>query len=209
VLNACRRRPAGRALVAGVALAAVALAGCASTSGSAASSTQAPTTEAPAATEAPTSTVDPATLPQTDEKPAAGGEGFDHRARALWDAVVADDPSIAVPTFFPSAAYQQVKSINDPTSDWHDRLIAEFETDIHALHRTLGADAAKASFTGLTVPDQAVWVTPGQEYNKLPYWRVYGSRLDYSVGGVAHSLPVSSLISWRGQWYVVHLGVIR
>lgn len=139
----------------------------------------------------------------------AGGEAFDHRARALWDAVVADDPSIAVPTFFPLAAYRQVKAIKDPTTDWHARLIAEFESDVHALHRRLGADGPIASFTGLSVPDTAVWVTPGQEYNKLPYWRVYGSTLDYSVGGGEHSLPVSSLISWRGQWYVVHLGAIR
>jgi hypothetical protein len=196
-----------------VALAAVALAGCAGPNGGGSSSTEAVvSSEAPATTEAPTtttSTVDPATLPQTDEKPVAGGEGFDRRARALWDAVVADDPSIAVPTFFPLAAYQQVKAIKDPTSDWHNRLVTEFESDIHDLHRKLGADAAKASFTGLTVPDRAVWVTSGQEYNKLPYWRVYGSTLDYTVDGVARSLPVSSLISWRGQWYVVHLGAIR
>jgi hypothetical protein len=31
----------------------------------------------------------------------------------------------------------------------------------------------------------------------------------YTAGGVERSLPVSSLISWRGEWYVVHLGAIR
>ena len=57
--------------------------------------------------------------------------------------------------------------------------------------------------------DQAVWVQPGAEYNKGSYWRVYGSRSHYTVDGQDHSFPVSSLISWRGQWYVVHLGEIR
>jgi len=29
------------------------------------------------------------------------------------------------------------------------------------------------------------------------------------VGGTVKVVPVSSLISWRGEWYVVHLGAIR
>jgi hypothetical protein len=171
----------------------------------------APETVPVASTEAPTTitTVDPATLPQTDERPVATGTDFDARAAALWQAVVADDPSLAMPAFFPLAAYQQVKAVNDPAADWHNRLVAAYEADIHTLHRKLGAEAATATFESLSVPDAAVWVTPGKEYNKLPYWRVYGSTLDYSVGGVPHSFPVSSLISWRGQWYVVHLGAIR
>jgi hypothetical protein len=200
---------AGAAAVAAL-LGVLALGGCGSSTDRAAPADGA-TTVAPTTTAAPTTTttVDPATLPQTDEKPMASGQGFDQRARALWDAVVADDPAIAVPSFFPLAAYQQVKAIKDPISDWHDRLIAEFESDIHALHERLGVDAATATFTGLAVPDAAVWVTPGQEYNKLPYWRIYGSELRCTVDGVEHGLPVSSLISWRGQWYVVHLGAIR
>ena len=50
---------------------------------------------------------------------------------------------------------------------------------------------------------------PGEESNTLPYWRVYGSTLRYSVDGTTRSFPITSLISWRGEWYVVHLGAIR
>ena len=60
------------------------------------------------------------------------------------------------------------------------------------------------------MPDtQAVLVQPGEESNKLSYWRVYGTTLHYTEAGQANSFPVTSLISWRGQWYVVHLGEIR
>ena len=52
-------------------------------------------------------------------------------------------------------------------------------------------------------------VQPGEEYNKLSYWRVYGTTLQYTEDGQANSFPVTSLISWRGEWYVVHLGEIR
>ena len=156
-----------------------------------------------------TTTVDPATLPQTDERPAASGPSFDDRAQALWSAVVADDPSLALPSFFPLAAYEQVKAIKDPAGDWQRRLVGSFDSDIHELHRRLGADAGTAAFEGLSVPDAMVWVKPGAEYNRLPYWRVYGSELRYTVGGAAHAFPVASLISWRGQWFVVHLNSIR
>jgi hypothetical protein len=165
------------------------------------------TTTAPAAT--PT-TVDPGALPQTEDKPTASGAQFDAGAQALWQAIVHDDPSLAMSFFFPEQAYLQVKAINDPAGDYTSRLIANYEQDVHTLHAQLGTDASRAQYTGLSVPgDQAVWVQPGAEYNKLSYWRVYGSTLGYTVDGQAHSFPVTSLISWRGQWYVVHLGAIR
>jgi hypothetical protein len=167
------------------------------------------TATAPAGEPTPT-TVDPGTLPQTDEHPTASGTQFDAGVQGLWRAITSDDPASALPFFFPQSAYVQVKAISDPVGDYHSRLIANFGQDIHTLHAQLGADASRATLTGLTVPgDQAVWVQPGAEYNKGSYWRVYGSTLHYTVDGQDHSFPVSSLISWRGQWYVVHLGEIR
>jgi hypothetical protein len=103
-----------------------------------------------------------------------------------------------------------VKAIADPATDYQQRLIANYEQDIHTLHAQLGADAAGARFDGIDVPDaQAVLVQPGEESNRLSYWRVYGTALHYTEDGQARSFPVTSLISWRGQWYVVHLGQIR
>jgi hypothetical protein len=49
------------------------------------------------------------------------------------------------------------------------------------------------------------WVQPGEEYNKIGYYRAFGSRLRYEVDGAPRAFDVKSLISWRGEWYVVHL----
>ena len=103
-----------------------------------------------------------------------------------------------------------MKDIKDPAGDYQSRLIANYEDDVHALHAQLGDAASRAQLVGMSVPnDQAQWITPGTEYNKGSYWRVYGSTLNYTVDGQARSFPVTSLISWRGQWYVVHLGEVR
>jgi hypothetical protein len=54
--------------------------------------------------------------------------------------------------------------------------------------------------------EQAEWIEPGVEYNKGSYYRVYGTRLTYKENGHTASFGIFSLISWRGEWYVVHLG---
>ena len=173
-------------------------------------------TTAPAGAALPPSTttgapdVDVGTLPQTDEQPTASGAAFDAGVQGLWQAIVRDDPNLAMPFFFPKRAYLQVKAISDPATDYEQRLIANYEQDIHTLHAQLGADAGSAQFVGIDVPDsQAVLVQPGEESNKLSYLRVYGTTLRSSADGGAISFPVTSLISWRGEWYVVHLGEIR
>jgi hypothetical protein len=155
-------------------------------------------------------TTDAGALPQTDERPTASGATFDAGVHALWEAIRQDNPELGLPFFFPQRAYLQVKAISDPAGDYQSRLIANFDDDVHTLHAQLGANASDAQFVGITVPDaQAVLVPPGDEYNKLSYWRVYGTTMQYTVDGQSGSFPVSSLISWRGEWYVVHLGAIR
>lgn len=167
------------------------------------------TVDAPDTTVPPT-TIDPGTLPQTEDKPSATGEELGARAELLWQAIVEDDPEIAMPAFFPLSAYKQVKDITNPESDWNNRLIGAYEADVHALHKQLGASGDEAVFEGIDVPVAAAqWIKPGGEYNKIGYWRVYGTTLRYSVDGREATLPVYSLISWRGEWYVVHLGPIR
>ena len=150
--------------------------------------------------------VDPGTLEQTKDKPEASGVAFEARTAALWEGIAKDDPDRALPFFFPLTAYEQVKAISNAGSDWRHRLIASYKRDIHALHKRLGEHAADAKFVRVEVPqDRAKWVEPSEEYNKLGYYRVYGSRLVYEVDGKERSFEVTSLISWRGEWYVVHL----
>jgi hypothetical protein len=49
----------------------------------------------------------------------------------------------------------------------------------------------------------------GIQRAKLAWWRVYGTAASTTSAGRPDRSPVTSLISWLGQWYVVHLGAIR
>jgi hypothetical protein len=195
-------------------LAGAALAACSTSSpGGRAASATVPPTSPPTSTSttAPTTTTttDPGTLPQTRDEPVASGAMFNTGVNDLWEAVVNDDPRSAMPFFFPRSAYLQVKAISDPADDWQQRLVAAYSRDIHSLHRSLGPSAAQAQLVGIDLPhSQAEWITPGVEYNKIGYWRVYGTRIRYTINGRAQSFAVASLISWRGEWYVVHLSSI-
>ena len=83
-----------------------------------------------------------------------------------------------------------------------------------AVHQpsALASDYTRADgtvFTGAKVPDTATWIKPGVEYNVGPYWRVFKTQMNFTVDGKNVQIPIESMISWRGQWYVVHLGKIR
>ncbi len=155
---------------------------------------------------APTTTVDPGALPQTSQLPSATDPAFLGRINDLWQAIVTGNAGLALPAFFPLSAYAQVKGISDPVHDFQTRLIPNFDQDISALHARVPADAQLAY---VSVPDAAQWILPGVEYNKGSYWRVYDARVVYGAGGVTGSFTIASMISWRGQWYVVHLNSIR
>jgi hypothetical protein len=88
--------------------------------------------------------------------------------------------------------------------------VAAYVRDIHTYHAKLGADASRAQLKSYDVPmAQARWVEPGEEYNKIGYYRVFNSKLRYEVDGEAGSLEVKSMISWRGEWFVVHLRSVK
>jgi len=146
-------------------------------------------------------------LPQTEEKPSLRSKSYEKRVKLLWKAIQTDDPKVALPAFFPLVAYKQVKAIPNPEADYNGRLLKAFERDIHAAHKELGNGAGSAILAGLDLPeDKAKWMPPGGEGNKVGYHRVLGSKLRYQdASGGARSIEVTSLISWRGEWYVVHL----
>jgi hypothetical protein len=101
---------------------------------------------------------------------------------ALWRAIRTNAPATGLPAFFPEAAYAQVKAIADPRAA---RLLA--------LH----------------IPVAYVhWVDPGVCYNRIGYYEVPNSRIVYRTAAGLHSFGIASMISWRGTWYVVHLGAV-
>jgi len=216
------------ALVAAVSLAAgVLLAGCGGSPGpppSAAPSSAAGTGSPSAKSAPPTASVTPratasappsarpvapgaGALPQTRAFPSTRTAAFDNAMADLWLAVTTGNPRFARPGFFPLAAYKQVKAIPYPVPDWQNRLWSDFVLDVRAAHRLVGSGA---QLDRVFVPRKyAAWVYPGACHNKIGYWHVPGARVVYRVHGQERSFGIASLISWRGVWYVVHLGAVQ
>ncbi len=156
-----------------------------------------------------TTTTDPGSLPQTTTLPSATTPQFHTEMAALWQGVVTGSVRTAMPAFFPLGAYLQLKSIPDAQGDWQSRLVGEFSLDLAAAHALIGSGAARAQLLQVIVPTQyAHWVTPGVCYNSVGYYEVPNARLVYQINGVVRSFGIASMISWRGQWYVVHLGAV-
>jgi len=131
---------------------------------------------------------------------------FDNAVHDLWLAVATGNPGYARPAFFPEKAYEQVKAIADPAADWENRLWYDFTLDLAAVHRLVRPGA---TLTKVVVPAQyAQWIPEGACYNSIGYWHVPGSRVVYRQDGTTYSFGLASFISWRGDWYLVHLGAL-
>ena len=164
---------------------------------------------APTTTVPPTTTTDPGSLPQTAGFPTSTSPQFQAEMTALWQGIVSGSPAAARPAFFPESAYLQLKTVWDPGSDYTDRLLADFGADLGAAHELLGPDAGRARLVAVNVPEQyGHWIPPGVCDNRVGYDEVANSRVVYRVDGQVRSFGIASLISWRGEWYVVHLGAI-
>ena len=151
----------------------------------------------------------PGSLPQTRVRPPAGGAALAARMADLWRAVQSGLLAAAVPAFFPRGAYIQLKAIPSAASDWQSRLLHDFGLDIRAAHALLGRHASEARLVSVEVPESyAHWVPPGVCFNSIGYYEVPNARVLYRAGGHIRSFGIASMISWRGAWYVVHLGAI-
>jgi hypothetical protein len=167
---------------------------------------QASTTTQPPTT---TSTTSLGSLPQTNALPPASSPQLSTEIGALWSGIVEDSASEAMEAFFPEGAYLQVKDISNPGGDYQNRLVAEFAMDIHAAHLYVMSHSATPIFKYFEVPEQyAHWVDPNTCYNAVGYYEVPNARIVFDAGGQIYSFGIASMISWRGQWYVVHLGAV-
>jgi hypothetical protein len=149
-------------------------------------------------------------LPQTDARPVAEGEQFLARIERLVAAIRADDPTLAEAAFFPKLAYEQVKAIPQPGKDYEQRLLGAFARDIHALHVKLGPAAKSLRLVGVDVPAAKVqWMAKGKEGNRIGYYRVVSSQLRLATDHALAPIRIASMISWRGEWFVVHLSSFK
>ncbi len=195
------------------AILAILAAACGSAPTAGAPTTRPPVTTAPPATTttvAPTTTTttDPGLLPQTSTEPPVDAS-LQSTLSPLWTAIVSGSAATGRSVFFPQTAYLQMKTgvLPDPTSDYAERLIAFYNLDLAAYHTALGAGAPGATLIGVDADAaDAAWIAPGSCENRIGYWHLPGVRLVYREAGSVQSFGVASLISWRGVWYVVHLG---
>jgi hypothetical protein len=157
----------------------------------------------------PTAAPSPGSLPQTHAYPSASSARFKSLMASLWAGVVQDSLTTALPAFFPRGAYVQLKAIASAGSDWRDRLVRDYGLDVAAAHALLDPDPSSARLLAVNVPSSyGHWVPPGVCYNEIGYYEVPNARVVYSESGQVRSFGIASMISWRGVWYVVHLGAI-
>lgn len=155
----------------------------------------------------PLSAASPGSLPQTSIEPSLT-TGLNVQMRTLWRALSLDSPALGERVFFPREAYLRMKQgqIVNPAADYRTRLTALFALDVTAYHRALTTGSPASFVRVLTDRSDAAWIAPGVCENKIGYWHLPGVRLVFTRGRRVQSVAVASLISWRGVWYVVHLG---
>lgn len=154
-------------------------------------------------------TPSPGSLPQTQAYPSTSSALFKSLMASLWAGVAQGSLAPALPAFFPKGAYVQLKAIALAGSDWRERLVRDYGLDIAAAHALLGPEPSSARLLAVNVPSSyGHWVPSGVCYNDIGYYEVPNARVVYSESGQVHSFGIASMISWRGVWYVVHLGAI-
>jgi hypothetical protein len=204
-----RHAAAGASKAATVSATSRAAATTAAASGSAGAVSTSPASTVAARAPAQPAGPSPGSLPQTETFPSANTLLFRTLMADLWSGVVHDSVSQALPAFFPEGAYVQLKSIGGAASDWTNRLVGDYGLDIGAAHALLGSGASSARLLGVhVVSSYGHWVPPGVCDNGIGYYELPNARVVYSEGGATRSFGIASLISWRGVWYVVHLGAI-
>jgi hypothetical protein len=146
-------------------------------------------------------------LPQTRDYPKLDSPSFKKRIESLFQAIILDQPELANDAFFPVIAYEQVKDVQKPARDHKYRLMAAFYRNIHEYHRKVARlEGPLKLFSVEPSSVNARWMEPGSEGNKLGYYRMLRAHLKYADSkGQKYSLEITSMISWRGEWYVVHL----
>ncbi len=151
----------------------------------------------------------PGSLPQTHAYPSGTTTQFKSLMASLWAGIVHDSLTQSLAAFFPKDAYVQLKAIASAGSDWSGRLVHDFGLDIVAAHALLGHRAAQARLLAVNVPSSyGHWIQPGVCYNSIGYYELPNARVVYREDGQIRSFGIASMISWRGVWYVVHLGAI-
>ena len=177
------------------------------------------TTDTPSSTASTTTTEEPdagaPTPPPKDAdydpankaKPPVDSEELQSRARALFDAIVQNSPPLGEDLWFPKEPFLILKDIKDPGKYW-DQLHRAYARDIEKLHKKR-ASWEGAEFVKFEPGSPPKWVKPGEEGNKIGYFRTVKGNLVYKAEGKTHKLEVRVMISWQKRWYITHLSKFK
>jgi hypothetical protein len=152
-------------------------------------------------------TAPPPIVADNKVKPLSGEAELQARAKLLLEAITKNDPAIAEPFWFPREAFLVLKDIKDPGKYW-GQLHRTYASDIAKLHKK------RASWEGVTFDQFEIgsapkWVKPGEEGNKIGYYRSFRGKIHYKVGDKPASIEVHTVITWQGRWYITHLSKFK
>jgi hypothetical protein len=141
-------------------------------------------------------------------KPPEGRtEELQARAKGLFEAIVKKEPALGDPFWFPKEPFIPLKDVKGPEKYWKN-LHQAYAEDIRKAHRKRKSWEG-ATFIGFDVGSTPKWVKPGDEVNKIGYYRSFHGKLRYEMDGEKYSIDVHTVISWQGRWYVTHLGKFK
>ncbi|MDC3959480.1 hypothetical protein [Polyangium jinanense] len=139
--------------------------------------------------------------------PPLDSEELQKRAAALFNAIVADDPARGESFWFPKEPFIPLKDVKGADKYW-DQLHRTYARDIHALHKKRKSWEG-ATFEKFELGSTPKWVPPGDEGNKIGYYRTFRGKLRYRIGEQTQSIEVRVIISWQGRWYITHLSKFK
>lgn len=139
--------------------------------------------------------------------PPLESEELTLRAKQLFEAIVHDDPARGESFWFPKEPFIPLKDVKGPDKYWNN-LHATYARDIHALHRKRKSWDG-ATFVGFKVGSTPKWVPPGDEANKIGYYRSFRGKLTYRIDDKNSTIDVHTIISWQGEWFITHLSKFK
>lgn len=129
------------------------------------------------------------------------------RARHLVEALNSGNSDGALDFFLPLDPFVAIKDMSG-AAGYHARLVREYRRDIERYRAQLPR-GQRVEFVRFDLSRACTWMAVGREWNRLPYWSCYGSRLIVRANDRELSLRVHVLIHWGDRWYVTHLDRIR
>ncbi len=139
--------------------------------------------------------------------PPTEGPELQERAKALFEAIVANDAPKGDPFWFPKEPFIPLKDIKDPGKYW-EQLHRTYAADVRSQHKKRKSwDGAE--FKGFTIGSKPKWVPPGDEANKIGYYRSFHGKLRYVIDGDEKTIDVHTVITWQGRWYITHLNKFK